>query len=148
MPPQIVRLVILTLAIVSTYAVARQLFVPKSFGRYGHYRGDALTEIAAREPRYAGEKACDECHSDIRLKLDKYEHKTIACESCHGISNAHAADPDHNDAVKGGDALCLRCHDYDPARPAFLKQIELSKHYSGKGKCVECHISHQPNEVP
>ena len=27
--------------------VARAVFVPKSFGKYGHYRGDAITEIAA-----------------------------------------------------------------------------------------------------
>jgi hypothetical protein len=148
MPPQVVRLVILTLAIVGSYAVARQLFVPKSFGQFGHYRGDALKEIASREPRYAGEKACDECHSDIRVKLDKYEHKTIACESCHGISKAHAADPDHNDAVKPGDSLCLRCHESTVGRPPWLKQIEISKHYAGKSKCVECHVSHQPNEVP
>lgn len=148
LPPQVARLVVLTLLIVGSYVVARQIFVPKSFGQFGHYRGAALQEIASREPRYAGQKSCNECHSDVVLKLAKYEHKTVSCESCHGISKAHGADPDHNDPMKLDDTLCLRCHTREVARPAFLKQIELSKHYSGKGKCVECHLPHQPNEVP
>lgn len=148
LPPQVVRLVILTLGIVSSYAVARHFLTPDSFGEWGHFRGDALKEISSREPRYAGAKSCLECHSDVQAKLSKYEHKTINCESCHGISRAHGADPDKHDALKPDDATCMRCHEYNVARPAWLKQIELSKHYSGQGKCVECHIPHQPNEVP
>lgn len=148
LPPQVVRLVILTIGIVASYAVARQVFVPKSFGQYGHYRGKALEEIAAREPRYAGQKSCNECHSEVLVKVGKFEHKTVSCESCHGISRAHGDDPDHNDPIKLTDSLCLRCHTREVARPSFLKQIEISNHYSSKGTCVSCHLPHQPNEVP
>lgn len=148
LPPQIVRLVILTIAIVGSYVVARQIFTPKSFGQYGHYRGDALMEIASRQPIYGGKKSCNECHSEVLDKLAKYEHKTISCESCHGPSKAHGDDPDHHDAKKPTSDLCLRCHEYNSARPIFLKQIDLKKHYTDKGKCIECHLPHQPNEVP
>jgi hypothetical protein len=158
MPPQVVRLVILTLGIVASYAIARQIFIPKSFGQYGHWRGDALMDIAARQPQYAGQKSCEECHSDEFKKILKFEHKTVSCESCHGVSRAHGDDPDHVNPIKltdhktirreQADAFCLRCHNFDPGRPAWLKQIEISKHYAGKERCVECHMPHQPNEVP
>jgi hypothetical protein len=148
LPPQVVRLVILTIGVVGSYVVARQVFMPKSFGQFGHYRGDALAEIAAREPRYGGQKSCNECHSEVLVKVAKYEHKTVSCESCHGIGKAHGDDPDHHDMPKLAGDMCLRCHEFNPARPAFLKQIELKKHYSDKGKCAECHLPHQPNEVP
>ena len=64
LPPQILRLVLLTLGIVGTYLVARTLLVPQSFGEYGWYRGAALGEIASRTPVFAGKKACEECHAD------------------------------------------------------------------------------------
>src|SRR5689334_461638 len=93
-PPQIFRLVLLTLGIVIIYLVARNLLTPPSFGQYGHFRGAALDEIAARAPVFAGKKACDECHSDVLQKLAKDKHKTLSCEACHGVSQEHAANPD------------------------------------------------------
>src|ERR1043166_5707264 len=130
MPPQILRLVLLTIGIVGSYLVARALLTPQSFGEYGWYRGDALEEIAARPPSYAGRKACDECHSDVVQKLAKGEHKLISCESCHGAAQAHADDPDVK-THKLTDGECLRCHAADPARPKFLKQIILADHFRG-----------------
>lgn len=50
MPPQIIRLVLLTIGIVCAYFAARYFLVPQSFGEFGHYRGIALQEIAARQP--------------------------------------------------------------------------------------------------
>jgi hypothetical protein len=146
MPPQILRLVLLTFAIVGSYAVARAFLTPPSFRQYGWFRGDALQEIAARKPVYAGKKACDECHSDEIQKLAKGEHKTISCESCHGPAQAHADNPDLK-TTKLTDADCLRCHDADPGRPAFLKQITVKSHYSGS-RCVECHVPHHPSDTP
>ena len=146
MPPQIFRIVLLTLAIVGSYLVARAFLTPSSFRQYGWYRGDALEEIASRQPTFAGRKACDECHSDIVQTLSKGEHKLISCESCHGPALAHADNPDlktHHLA----DSECLRCHESDPARPKFLKQITLKDHYRGE-RCIGCHVPHHPTEVP
>jgi hypothetical protein len=146
MPPQILRLVLLTFAIVGSYAVARAFLTPPSFRQYGWFRGDALQEIAARKPLYAGKKACDECHSDEIQKLAKGEHKSISCESCHGPAQAHADNPD----LKTGmltDSDCLRCHEADPGRPNFLKQITVKSPYKGS-RCVECHVPHHPSDIP
>jgi hypothetical protein len=145
MPPQIIRLILLTLGIVGSYLVARAVLTPATFKEYGWYRGAALEEIAAREPVWAGKKACDECHSDILQKMDKFEHKTLSCEACHGVSKEHAENPDITPMKLTG-SHCIRCHEANPARPKWFKQIVVKDHYSGK--CTECHMPHQPSQVP
>ena len=145
MPPQILRLVLLTLGIVGSYLVARAFLTPPSFGEYGWFRGEALEEIAARAPVYAGKKACDECHSDILQKLAKDAHRTLSCEACHGVSRDHADNPDIL-PIKLTGSHCIRCHEANPSRPKWFKQIVVKDHYSGK--CTECHVPHQPQETP
>jgi hypothetical protein len=145
MPPQILRLVLLTLAIVGSYMVARAFLTPPTFRQYGWYRGAALEELAARTPVYAGKQACDECHSDILHALAGDAHKTLSCEACHGVSRTHADDPDVL-PVKVTGSHCIRCHEANPSRPAWFKQIVVKDHYSGK--CTECHTPHQPTQSP
>jgi len=146
MPPQIFRLVLLTIGIVVSYLIARQLLTPASFRDFGFYRGAALEEVASRTPVYAGKKACDECHSEVLLKLAKGDHKTLSCEACHGVSQEHAGNPDIT-PVKLTGSHCIRCHEANPTRPAWFHQITVKNHYTGQ-KCTECHVPHQPNEVP
>src|SRR5215471_2254775 len=145
-PPQLSRLLLLAIGIVAAYLVARYFLTPPSFGQYGWYRGEALAEVAAHEPVFAGKKACEECHSGEMDKLSKAEHKTLSCESCHGVGRAHADNPDISIA-KLTFSHCVRCHERDPSRPAWLKQINSRVHYAGQ-RCTECHVPHQPNEVP
>jgi hypothetical protein len=147
MPPQVLRICLLAVGIVTTYLIARYFLTPPSFGQYGWYRGEALAELAERPRVYAGRKACDECHSDEFQKLLKHEHKTLACEGCHGAGEAHAKDPRKDNIDKSGYAACLRCHEASPSRPKFLKQITPKTHYTGS-KCTECHVPHMPTEVP
>jgi hypothetical protein len=145
LPPQILRLILLTLAIVGSYLVARTFLTPASFGVFGWYRGEALVELRSRPPVYAGKQACDECHSDQLQKLAKYEHRTLSCEACHGVSREHAENPDIL-PVKLTGSHCLRCHEANPSRPKWFKQIVVKDHYGSK--CVECHVPHQPSQTP
>jgi hypothetical protein len=46
MPPQIVRLVLLTLAIVGSYLIARAFLTPASFGELGWYRSRGAGGVA------------------------------------------------------------------------------------------------------
>jgi len=143
-------IVLLIFAIVGGYRIARHFLTPESFGDYGWYRGAALGEIASRKPVYGGKKACDECHSELLQKVAAAEHKSISCESCHGASQAHADNPDIL-PVKLTDSLCLRCHEANPSRPAWLQQIVVGDHYhakTGGQHCTDCHLPHQPNEAP
>ena len=146
LPPQIIRLVFLTVGIVGVYLIARSVLTPASFGQYGWYRGDALQEIASRPPVFAGQKSCDECHSEVLQKVAKFEHKTVSCEACHGVGQGHADNPDVQ-LAKLGDGSCVRCHELNASRPKWLRQVEAKKHYTGQ-RCAGCHLPHQPNEVP
>jgi Cytochrome c3 len=146
MPPQVLRILLLAVGIVAAYSVARYFLTPPSFREYGWYRGAALTELAARDRVYAGKKACEECHSDEYQKVIKHEHKGLACEGCHGSGQAHAADPRTDNIQKSSFATCLRCHETNPSRPKWHKQIVSKNHYAGK--CTECHMPHSPSEVP
>lgn len=147
MPPQIIRLVILTIGIVAAYLVARYFLTPPSFGEYGWYRGQALAELRGAPPVFAGRKACEECHPNEYERVAKHEHQSVSCEACHGPGQAHADNPD----VAGMRILtyshCVRCHEANPSRPKWHKQIDPKDHYSGE-KCTECHIPHHPSEVP
>ena len=144
--PQVVRLLLLTLAIVTVYFLARAALTPASFGEYGWYRADALREMAALPPVFASKKECEECHSDVLTKLSKSEHKSLACTTCHGSGRLHVDDPEEK-IGKPTDSFCLRCHQEDPARPKWLHQIKPREHYRGQ-RCIECHMPHQPNETP
>ena len=146
MPPQVLRLFLLAVGIVTSYSVARYFLTPASFGQYGWFRGNALIELQAREPSFAGRKACEECHSDQVNKVLKGEHKTLSCEGCHGPGQAHADNPDVKiDRLNFGP--CIRCHEANPSRPKWHKQIVARNHYTGS-KCTECHVPHSPTEVP
>jgi hypothetical protein len=147
MPPQILRLILLTLGIVGSYLVARAFLTPVSFGEYGWYRGNALAEVAARTPVYAGKQACEECHSEVLRKFaDKQNpHQPLSCEACHGVSREHSINPDVL-PVKLTGSHCIRCHEANPSRPKWLKQIVVKEHYGAN--CPECHVPHQPNQNP
>jgi hypothetical protein len=145
-PPQFTRLALLTVVIVVAYFTARSVLTPRSFGQFGWYRADAIEELRQKEPVFAGRLACNECHKEAVQKLAKAEHKDVSCESCHGVSQGHVENPDVR-LPKLTDAHCVRCHERAPARPAWLKQMDPAKHYNAQ-RCAECHVPHQPTEVP
>jgi hypothetical protein len=147
MPPQITRLVYLTLAIVASYFVARGFLVPQSFGQYGWYRGNALKEIAALPVSYAGRAACAGCHDDPAGQLAKGSHKGLSCESCHGPGSAHAEDPTVAAPKPTGPRFCLRCHELNLSRPAKFPQVETADHFPDQA-CAECHAPHSPKDAP
>ena len=151
MPPQVLRLVLLTFGIVGSYLIARFFLTPASFGELGWYRANALTELGpdGPSPVYAGKKTCESegCHSDEFQKLSKGEHKVLSCEVCHGPGGAHAENPDIHKMTILTFSHCVRCHEADPSRPKWHKQIDLKTHYPGD-VCTECHVPHEPNEVP
>src|SRR5215471_15622565 len=126
-PPQVLRLILLVIGIVVVYSTARYFLTPPSFRQYGWYRGDALAELATRDTVFAGRKACEECHSDEVQKLAKHEHKTLSCEGCHGPGQGHADNPDVK-IDKSNVGACLRCHEANPSRPKWHKQIVSKSH--------------------
>ena len=132
----------------SLFLLARTYFVPKSFGQYGHYRANALQEISAREPRYAGHATCEECHSDVLDVKKAGKHAGVNCEACHGPQAKHAADPASViPQLPDTGVLCARCHEANLAKPAAFPQV-VTKDHMGDVKCNTCHQPHSPLLAP
>jgi hypothetical protein len=126
------------------FVLLRAAFVPKDFGRYGHYRGDALAEAAAKPINYAGHQACEACHTDEAETKVKGKHKGVACESCHGPQAKHADDPGSVQPAKlETTSLCPRCHTANAAKPKAFPQVSPEDH-SGGAACDTCHKPHTP----
>lgn len=126
------------------FVVVRSLLVPRSFGRYGHYRADAITEVAARPVEYAGHQVCESCHTDVQETKSKGVHKSVACESCHGPLARHADDPASVLPAKLDTAvLCPQCHQENIAKPRSFPQVNAANH-SGGAACNTCHQPHSP----
>src|SRR3954469_25562316 len=89
----LLRLASLFVAAVLVFTVARAELVPASFGKFGHYRANAIDDVRARPIAHAGQAACAECHSDVVDLRAQARHKAMSCESCPGPLAQHAADP-------------------------------------------------------
>ena len=126
------------------FLLVRAHFVPKSFGQYGHYRGDALAELSSKPLSFAGHQACEECHGDV-LELKKAgKHAGVNCEACHGPLATHAADPASVvPQLPDTAVLCARCHEENIAKPKSFPQV-VSKEHSGGMVCKNCHVPHSP----
>jgi hypothetical protein len=123
---------------------ARAFLVPKSFGQYGHYRGDAIADIAARPLNYAGHQACEDCHTGVLEKKKTGKHVHVNCEACHGPLANHAADPASVQPPKLDTAvLCVRCHEANIAKPKSFPQVASTDHSTGL-PCDTCHQPHSP----
>lgn len=130
------------------FLFARAQFVPKSFGQYGHYRGNALKEIASREPKFAGHQACEDCHTDVVDLKKTGKHAGVNCEACHGPLGNHAADPAAVvPQLPDTGVLCAKCHEANLAKPASFPQVDTKDH-SGGQKCGICHVPHNPLQAP
>jgi len=127
------------------FLVLRTALIPRSFGRYGPFRGDALAEISARPVAFAGHEVCENCHPDEAALKASGAHKTVNCESCHGPLAKHADDPGTVQPVLPEVAkLCLRCHSKNIAKPAGFPQTEAN----GGKPCDTCHKPHSPGLKP
>ena len=126
------------------FLVIRGFLVPKSFGEYGHYRGNAMSEIGARPINFAGHATCEGCHSEVLDKKKAGKHAHVNCEACHGPLAKHADDPTSVTPPKLDTAvLCVRCHEANAAKPRGFPQVVSADHSSGLA-CDTCHQPHSP----
>ncbi len=107
MPKHIVRLLAL-IAIIATIALfAKSFFRADSFYQYGHYRGNAVAEIASKIPKLQGSASCQSCHKEVYEQWTTGIHRKATkdnqiqgvvykygpgCEVCHtGPAGNHPA---------------------------------------------------------
>ena len=125
------------------FTVVRAEFVPKDFGKYGHYRPGAIADVAARPLTYAGRARCTECHQDTVDETAPAKHKVISCETCHGPLLKHADDPEVAPPKADGQTLCLRCHAANTGKPSHQPTV-VAKDHSDEDTCTACHKPHDP----
>ncbi|MGA7748614.1 MAG: c-type cytochrome [Gallionella sp.] len=63
MPKHISRLLVLVAVFAIVAISAKRFLTPDSFYQYGHYRGNAVAEIAAKVPKLQGSAHCQSCHA-------------------------------------------------------------------------------------
>ena len=142
MPKHIVRLIIIIAAVLVVAAIAKPLLTVDSFYRFGHYRANAVPELAAKEPVYQTPRYCQSCHSARYAQWSAGSHKTVICEVCHGAALGHPQNgklPIPRDTVR----LCTQCHEAMPGRPHTQPQIQVTQH-AGDQQCTVCHNPHSP----
>jgi hypothetical protein len=160
------RAIIILIVLVAGYLLGRGFLVPGSFGQYGYYRGENLREqMNIRVPRHGvGIESCAYCHDDIVDNIKQTPHRVINCESCHAPLRSHIdypsieeflADPGQFEwtaemEIHSAQELCIKCHDYQLAKPPDYKAIVVVEHLEERGMkigpdvCLECHDPHDP----
>ena len=149
LPKHIVRLLFLIGFFLLLALAAKAYLTDPSFYKYGHYRADAIPELAAGEPRYKGSAYCVNCHTQRMEDWSKGVHVVVQCEVCHGPDRGC---PENGKAMLPVDTirLCSTCHQAMPARPARQPQVVLAEHPfpdEVKPPCQTCHNPHSPTVV-
>ena len=140
----LLRVALVFLAGAMVFVIIRAVLVPKSFGQYGHYRGNAITEIGSKPVAFAGHKTCETCHVDVASLKQQGKHAGVNCEACHGALANHANDPGGTSPPKlDTGVLCVRCHAANAAKPKSFPQVVAAEH-SGGLACETCHKPHSP----
>jgi hypothetical protein len=144
MPRQVIRLFIVFAIFVILFLIARHFLTPKTFGEFGHYRGDALKDNKAREVNYIGSDACYDCHDSIASLKKSGFHKVLNCETCHGTGTKHVNDPKIVLNKPTEREFCGKCHNKNAAKSLNnIKQIDIKEH-NIDNKCIDCHNPHEP----
>jgi cytochrome c553 len=163
MPKHARRLILLLIGFAVVAVAARNFLVDKSFYEYGHYRGNAVAEIARDKPKFQGTQYCKSCHAVQFAQWSKGVHdsanigKVVKCEVCHGPGGMRDPEQDYKNAATGRvhpnklklvvptdtRALCTLCHEKMPGRPVQQAQIVIEDH-AGTLQCTVCHNPHSP----
>jgi len=146
LPKHIIRLLLLLSFFLLLAFAARTYLTDPSFYKYGHFRADAVPELAAGEPVYKGSAFCLDCHEQRKADWSTGTHVVVQCEVCHGI---YQGCPENGKAMIPVDTirLCSNCHEAMPSRPATQPQIVLAEHPfpdEEKPQCKTCHNPHSP----
>ena len=111
---------------------------------------------AEAKPRNLANESCHECHPSIMPLHAQGEHRTLACEDCHGVLTDHVADDKVTGPMQvvrgvGIQGLCMTCHDRDnrnrkrePARTIVLSRHLQELRVRPVNRCEDCHHVHDP----
>ncbi|WP_372793839.1 multiheme c-type cytochrome [Lutibacter sp.] len=148
MPKIIFRLLLSFIVFVTVFVLIQQYLTPNSFGKYGHYRADAIDDNKMRTSYYKGEESCVTCHQDVYDLKSEDVHDRVRCESCHFPKIAGSVDCEvMPPKVEGTLEFCAQCHAINLGRlKKGVPQLDFKEH-KGDQNCIECHNVHAPWEL-
>lgn len=148
MPKIIFRLFISFVVFIGFFILLRQSLIPDSFGKYGHYRANAIEENKISTSYYKGEEDCTSCHQDLYDLKYSDLHSEVRCESCHSpkidiYTDCEVMPP----IVEGTIEFCAICHATNSGRlKTGVPQLDFKEHEPDKN-CIDCHNPHAPWEL-
>ncbi|MDH4182603.1 MAG: hypothetical protein OEV92_00140 [Nitrospinota bacterium] len=146
----------------------RIAMTPESFGQYGDFRADHLSEERARQPLHVGTDVCGGCHEERLVEKNSGGHAPVPCENCHyqpeaGSETRASAHPAVSNPPDRTQRACRICHQFMDARPkAFPQVADFNEHIMTnrlkiKNKdlgevdettpCIHCHNPHGPKII-
>ncbi len=152
----VIRIVLVLIILAVVAVVARGMFIPKDFAKYGFYDPKAIQAEIERPVRNGTNASCLICHPYIREIHLAGVHHTVSCEFCHGPIADHVVSGKVIGKLpkKQGKEiriLCLRCHNkIIRARPKeSIKMVAMPQHLEEKHVrtdhiCNQCHNVHAP----
>ena len=147
MPKLIFRLFFSFVVFVGIFILIQRFLTPDSFGKYGHYRANAIDDNKISTSYYKGEEKCTSCHQEVYDLKSEDVHDGVSCESCHvpkiDISTECEVMPPK---VEGDLKLCAQCHETNFGRLKKAPQLDFKEHEEGQN-CIECHNVHAPWEL-
>lgn len=148
MPKLIFRLFFSFIVFVGIFILIQRYLTPDSFGKYGHYRANAIEDNKISTSYYKGEEKCTSCHQEAFDLKDSDLHAEIKCESCHIpkidiFTDCEVMPP----IVEGTNEFCAICHAVNPGRlKRGVPQLDFKEHKADRN-CIECHNPHAPWEL-
>ena len=154
MPKHIVRLLALIVVVATVVFSAKRFLTPDSFYQYGHYRGNAVAEIASKVPKLQGSASCQPCHKKAYAEWTDGIHRKATrknaiqgvvykygpgCEVCHtGPAGNHPSKTAMPLSIE--DQVTSITHPEIKVHPANLpgRNLMLSPR-DMRGVCLNCH---------
>jgi len=115
------------------FLFVRGKMIPKSFGQYGPYRAEAMSELAARPSRFQADAACLACHEDVGEERAEALHISVRCVHCHGLGLEHIAQAEQ--AAESSEVSIDPAKDWDGKFPTEV-DLYISK---DRATCLACH---------
>jgi cytochrome c553 len=164
MPKHIVRLLVLIAVLAIVAIAAKKFLTPDSFYQYGHYRGNAVAEIASKVPKLQGSASCQSCHKEVYAAWAAGIHRKATkndvvqgvvvkngpnCEVCHtGPAGNHPSKEAMPLSIEDKVTTITHKHIDHPAdvpgRNLLLSPEDM------RGICLNCHekLEARPKEQP
>jgi len=154
MPKHIVRLLVLIAVVAIVAIAAKKILTADTFYQYGHYRGNAVAEIASKVPKLQGSASCQSCHKEVYAEWAVGIHRKSTkngvvqgvvikygpnCEVCHtGPAGNHPSKEAMPLSVE--DKVTTITHLEHKVHPANVpgRNLMLSPE-DMRGICLNCH---------